>query len=192
MADPTTPPEGHSAYTGLVPGAKQPATLVFFIREGKMLLFMKMKGVGKGKRNAPGGKAEPGESSKECAVREAFEETGGKNGNGKGIVARTEDLRPSGLISFFFPESTDPAFVVACYVCEAFEGEPEETDEMTDPQWFPIHALPLHDMMPADRLFAPQMAQGATLEGWVRFADEIASSVRESDLKPVAPGSLNI
>jgi 8-oxo-dGTP diphosphatase len=38
--------------------AKDPATLVFVIREGRILLIDKKTGLGKGKVNGPGGKVE--------------------------------------------------------------------------------------------------------------------------------------
>ena len=40
----------------------------------RVLLMRKKRGVGSGLYNGPGGKVEPGESPRECAVREAREE----------------------------------------------------------------------------------------------------------------------
>jgi 8-oxo-dGTP pyrophosphatase MutT (NUDIX family) len=56
--------------------AKDPATLVFVVRDGKILLINKKTGLGKGKVNGPGGKVEKGESPEDCAVRECQEELG--------------------------------------------------------------------------------------------------------------------
>ena len=56
--------------------AKDPATLVFVVRDGKILLINKKTGLGKGKVNGPGGKVEKGESPEDCAIRECQEELG--------------------------------------------------------------------------------------------------------------------
>ena len=42
--------------------ASDPATLVFVIEDGKILLIDKKTGLGKGKINGPGGKVEKGEA----------------------------------------------------------------------------------------------------------------------------------
>ena len=53
---------------------EQIATLLFVIRAGKVLLIHKKRGLGAGKINGPGGKLEPGETPKQCAIRETTEE----------------------------------------------------------------------------------------------------------------------
>ena len=54
--------------------AKDPATLVFVVRDGQVLLINKKTGLGKGKINAPGGKVEQDEGPEACAIRECREE----------------------------------------------------------------------------------------------------------------------
>lgn len=54
--------------------AKDPATLVFVVKEGSILLIRKKRGLGAGKINGPGGRLEAGERPLEGAVREAQEE----------------------------------------------------------------------------------------------------------------------
>ena len=56
--------------------ARDLATLVFVIKDGKILLIRKKRGLGKGKINGPGGKVDPGENAVECAARECQEELG--------------------------------------------------------------------------------------------------------------------
>jgi 8-oxo-dGTP diphosphatase len=56
--------------------ARDLATLVFVVKDGKILLIRKKRGLGKGKVNGPGGKLDPGEGAVECAVRECQEELG--------------------------------------------------------------------------------------------------------------------
>src|SRR6187402_3488909 len=53
---------------------EMPATILFIIQDGKILLIEKKRGLGAGKINGPGGKIDPGETSLEAAVRETFEE----------------------------------------------------------------------------------------------------------------------
>ena len=52
------------------------ATLLFVIRGGQALLIRKLRGLGAGKINAPGGRTEPGETLVETAIRETREEVG--------------------------------------------------------------------------------------------------------------------
>ena len=54
--------------------AVDPATLVFIIKDDRVLLIRKKRGLGAGKVNGPGGRLEPGETFKACAIREVQEE----------------------------------------------------------------------------------------------------------------------
>jgi 8-oxo-dGTP pyrophosphatase MutT (NUDIX family) len=51
-------------------------TIMFLRREGELLLAMKKRGFGQGKWNGAGGKAEPGETPLQAAIRETEEEIG--------------------------------------------------------------------------------------------------------------------
>ena len=97
--------------------AKDPATLVFVIRDGKILLIDKKTGFGRGKVNGPGGKLEKGESPESCAVRECHEELG----------IRVSGLRYCGQHRFQFVDGY--SLLVWVYSSEAFEGVPAETAE---------------------------------------------------------------
>ena len=50
------------------------ATLMFILEGEEILLIRKLRGIGAGKVNGPGGKIDPGESPLEAAVRETREE----------------------------------------------------------------------------------------------------------------------
>ena len=52
------------------------ATLIYVLRNQSVLLINKLRGHGKGKVNAPGGKLEAGETAEACAIRELREEVG--------------------------------------------------------------------------------------------------------------------
>ena len=60
--------------------AVEPATLVFVIEGGRVLLIRKKRGLGAGKINGPGGRLEPGEQPELCAARELYEELGVRAG----------------------------------------------------------------------------------------------------------------
>ena len=122
--------------------AKDQATLVFVVRDGQVLLIRKKRGLGAGKINGPGGKLEPGESSRDCAVREVREELG--------IVPL--GLRLSGENSFQFLDGY--AIHVHVYLAEAFEGTPVETEEAI-PHWFPLDAIPYAEMWEDDWIWLP-------------------------------------
>ena len=46
------------------------ATLMFVLRDGRILLIEKKRGLGAGKINGPGGKIEPGETPLQAVMRE--------------------------------------------------------------------------------------------------------------------------
>ncbi|MFP6630384.1 MAG: NUDIX domain-containing protein, partial [Myxococcota bacterium] len=48
-------------------------TLCFVIRDGRILLIRKKRGLGAGKIVGPGGRVEPGETPLACAIREVQE-----------------------------------------------------------------------------------------------------------------------
>ena len=50
------------------------ATLLFVVRDGRVLLIRKKRGLGAGKINGPGGRIDDGETPAEAAVREVHEE----------------------------------------------------------------------------------------------------------------------
>ena len=53
---------------------RETATLMFVRMDGMVLLIRKLKGMGAGLINAPGGRVDPGETPEQAAVREAQEE----------------------------------------------------------------------------------------------------------------------
>ena len=91
------------------------ATLMF-IRDGhEVLLMRKLRGIGAGKINAPGGKIEPGETPLEAAIRETQEEL---------LVT---PLKPRKMGELFFAMSDLPDIFVHVFMAEAFSGEAGET-----------------------------------------------------------------
>src|SRR5205814_6716180 len=96
---------------------RERANLCFIIRDRRVLLIRKKRGLGAGKINGPGGKIEPGETALESAIREAQEEIG--------ITALGVSER--GVLRFQFVDGYSLHCVV--FVAEDFEGELCETPE---------------------------------------------------------------
>ncbi len=136
------------------------ATLLFVIRGGEVLLIRKLRGLGRGKINAPGGRLEPGETPEAAAVRETVEEVGVTP---LGVRARGE-LRFQFKADGVTPDGAPRVgYRLACHVFSAdgCEGTPTATDEAI-PLWFPLHAIPYEEMWADDREWLPRMLSGRT------------------------------
>lgn len=129
-------------------------TILFLRKDNQLLLAMKKRGFGQGKWNGAGGKAEPGETSIEAAIRETKEEIG----------VTPADPELVGIIKFY--EKTDPSFGhhAHIFVADKWKGEPVESDEMR-PQWFAYDDIPYDDMWDADRLWLPHVLNNQLFEG---------------------------
>jgi mutator protein MutT len=124
-------------------------TVLYLTRPGEILLAMKKRGFGKGKWNGTGGKAEPGETMLQAAIRECEEEIG--------VTPR----KPRLVAKIDFREQNDPSFghFAFVYIADNWQGEPIETEEMR-PQWFRTDALPFEQMWADDPLWLPLVLQG--------------------------------
>jgi len=141
--------------------ARDPATLVFVIRDEKILLIDKKTGFGKGKVNGPGGKVEPGESPEACAVRECYEELG----------IRVANLRYCGQHRFQFVDGY--SLLVWVYSSTEFEGVPTETPE-AKPLWFALDSIPYERMWEDDCLWLPLLLRGERFQGrWLFDGDRM-------------------
>ena len=139
--------------------AKIPATLVFVIQDGKILLIDKKTGIGKGKVNGPGGKLENGERPEACAIRECREE----------LAITVSNLQYCGQHRFQFVDGY--SLLVWVYSCEAFEGVPVETIE-AKPLWFSLEEIPYERMWEDDRLWLPMLLRGERFQGRWLFDDD--------------------
>lgn len=134
----------------------QRATLLFVVRDGKMLLIHKKRGLGAGKINGPGGRIDPGETSAQCAVREVQEE----------LLVTPTGATPEGQLLFQFADG----FSLHCFVFRATgcEGEPQETAEAV-PHWIPLAEIPYERMWADDRIWLPHMIAGRKFIGRFLF-----------------------
>ncbi len=139
---------------------RERANLCFIIKDGRVLLIRKKRGLGAGKINAPGGKLEPGETALEAAIRETREEVG----------VTPLHLEERGFLRFQFTDGY--SLSCAVFVARDFEGELIETDEAT-PQWCSIDAVPYHEMWADDFEWLPEVLAGGTFTGSFVFEDEL-------------------
>ena len=122
---------------------------MFVIRPGEVLLIRKLRGLGAGKINAPGGRLEPGETLVEAAMRETREEVG--------VTPRAPRLR--GELRFEFVDG----YRLECHVFSAddCDGEARPSDEAI-PIWTPLWQIPYREMWADDALWVPLMLSGRT------------------------------
>jgi len=141
--------------------AEVPATLVFVIRDGKILLIDKKTGLGKGKVNGPGGKVEPGESPEACAARECHEELG----------ITVSNLQYCGQHRFQFVDGL--TIHVWVYRTSDFEGIPTESPEAR-PLWVSLDEIPYGRMWEDDGIWLPMLLRGERFQGrWIFDGDRM-------------------
>ncbi|WP_227355509.1 8-oxo-dGTP diphosphatase [Haladaptatus salinisoli] len=163
----------------------QPATLCYPVRNERVLLIRKKRGLGAGKFVGPGGKVEDGETPREAAVREVEEE----------IRVSVTDPTKVGEFEFVFgvresaalgnslelrSDGDDTRMFVHVFRAEEFAGTPEETAEAV-PRWFDFEDVPYDEMWEDDRLWMPHLFSGETFAGRFRF-DAEGETLVEHDL----------
>ena len=133
--------------------AVDPATLVFVVKEGRILLIRKI--------NGPGGRLEAGESFDACAVREVREELG----------VTPLQLEKLGQHAFQFVDGYSTFVYV--YRASDLAGIPVETDE-AEPLWCTLDAIPFDRMWEDDRHWLPLVIRGRRFSGrWIFDGDRM-------------------
>ncbi|KAF9152279.1 Nudix (Nucleoside diphosphate linked moiety X)-type motif 1 [Linnemannia schmuckeri] len=132
--------------------SKKVLTLVLVIdkAEQKVLLGYKKRGFGAHLWNGFGGKVEPGETTREGALRELEEEAG--------ITVKTEDFKKAGILLFQF-ENDPVALETHVYKSYEYQGLIRECEEMR-PQWFAFADVPYDQMWEDDRIWLPMLLNG--------------------------------
>ena len=135
------------------------ATLMFIIKDGRILLIEKKRGLGAGKINGPGGKIEPGETPLDAIIRETQEE----------LVITPHDPLKLGELRFSMSDCPD----ILCHVYRSgdFSGTPTETDEAV-PVWTPLDEIPWQRMWEDDRHWLPLVIERKTFIGSFVFEGE--------------------
>ena len=121
------------------------ATVVFLVKKNKVLLGKKTRGIGRGRLNGPGGGIEEGEDIRKSATREVFEETG--------VKVLPDALEKVAIVHFHNIRDGLEKFICRChiFITKEWEGEPQNTNELTGQEWFDINDLPLDRMMASDK-----------------------------------------
>jgi len=132
------------------------ANLCFIVRDGRILLIRKKRGLGAGKINGPGGRLEPGETALQAAIRETREEIG---------------VTPMGLEEvgeLYFQFVDEYKLHVTVFVAGGCEGELVETDEAT-PIWTDIDRIPYDEMWQDDPHWLPLVIERQRFRGFFVF-----------------------
>jgi 8-oxo-dGTP diphosphatase len=135
------------------------ATLLFVIQDNRILLIHKKRGLGAGKINGPGGRIEPDETPRECAIRETREE----------LLITPVNVAYAGRLNFQFLDGFSIRGEV--FRASGYHGTPSETDEAV-PLWQPVDALPFENMWADDPIWMPLMLSGEQFDGWFIFENE--------------------
>jgi 8-oxo-dGTP diphosphatase len=135
------------------------ATLLFVICGGKILLIEKKTGLGAGKINGPGGRIEPGETPRECAIRELEEE----------VCVKPHGVLRVAELSFQFTDGYSLHGTI--FTATDCEGEPTETREAV-PFWVDLDKIPYERMWLDDIHWLPRVLAGEKVRGWFLFDGE--------------------
>lgn len=144
----------------------KPTTLVFLIKRNEsglisaICLAYKKRGLGAGRFNGVGGKLEPGETVEQAALREVKEEIG--------VAAKTLSKRAE--LTFLFPAKPEWDQLVSVYLCESWDGEPVESEEMR-PQWFTMESIPYSEMWADDIYWLPLVLEEKAVKGTFSFGE---------------------
>jgi 8-oxo-dGTP diphosphatase len=135
------------------------ATLLFVVRDSRILLIRKLRGLGAGKINGPGGRLDDGETPVEAAVREVEEE----------LCITPLDPVERGQLKFQFVDG----YSLHGFVFRAtdFRGEPRTTDEAI-PIWTPLDGIPYEEMWADDRHWLPLLLEGRRFSGRFIFDED--------------------
>jgi 8-oxo-dGTP diphosphatase len=135
------------------------ATLMFVHQGSRVLLIEKLRGIGEGKINGPGGKIDPGETPEECVVRECQEEL------------HITCLNPVKRGELWFVMSDLPDIHCHVYTASEFEGVPTATDEAI-PLWCEMSEIPFERMWEDDSYWLRQALDGQFFDGKFLFSEE--------------------
>lgn len=134
-------------------------TLLFIIKNGKILLAKKKRGFGAGLLNGAGGKVEPYESIEDAAVRETQEE----------FNIKPLNLQKRAEIEFDEYVKGEHAIVnMSIFTATDYEGTPTESEEMA-PVWFDLNKIPYTRMFPDDYHWLPEILKGNYVTGTFKY-----------------------
>jgi len=130
----------------------QTTHVYLFNSKGQLLLGMKKRWFGIGKWNWFGGKNHEGETIKQTALRELFEEAW--------IFLNENQVEKVGILHFFRESNPERNQDVHIYSW-IYDGEFIETEEMK-PQWRDINKIPYDEMREDDHIRLPKLINKQT------------------------------
>lgn len=148
-------------------------TLLYIIKDGKILLAEKKRGFGAGKLNGVGGKIEPGESEVQGMLRECREEIGVTPINLEQRAVLHFDLFYKG------EKEKEDTYV---FVASDYIGELVESEEMK-PSWYDINKLPFERMFSDDELWLNSLIEGKKFEANVVMDENFNTTSFDIDYK---------
>ena len=131
---------------------RERATLLFVIRDERILLIRKKRGLGAGKINGPGGRIDAGETPLAGAIREVQEE----------LLVTPRSVSEAGELRFQFLDGLSIHGYV--FRAEDCDGDPQETEEAV-PLWTSISAIPYAQMWADDELWMPLLLEQRFFDG---------------------------
>jgi 8-oxo-dGTP diphosphatase len=143
-------------------------TLGHIINGDSVLLKEASRGISKGKWNGPGGKLEPGETPRQCMIREAHEETG--------LTMQNPFFH--GKIYFYMYGRRKLTFVGYLFSTRKFKGKVRSTEEGVV-RWFKIKDIPYEKMWDDDKYWINLMLAGRKFDMHFYY-DRLNKRVKES------------
>jgi 8-oxo-dGTP diphosphatase len=117
----------------------------------RVLLGSKNTGLGVGRIVGPGGKVEPGESARQAAIRELYEEVG--------LRADEAALEPIAQMTYPFVARPHLSQRSRAFLLPSFTGTPTASAELT-PSWWDVDSIPFERMWADAKLWLPQALEG--------------------------------
>lgn len=138
----------------------------------EICLAMKKRGFGVGRWNGVGGKKnEQDVTVEDTAIRETQEE----------INVLAKNMTKCAELTFHFPHNPDWDQLVHVYLCDEWEGEPQESEEMR-PQWYAVNNLPFAEMWPDDKFWLPFVLKGKLLKATFCFKENDVLASQQVDI----------
>ncbi len=153
--------------------------IIFVIKDGKVLLAKKTRVLGIGLWNGYGGgfDSEKDKDFFDCAVREFGEESGG-------ATLKREYLEKVGFIHFHNGDKFE--FKAHIFISIDIKGEPQSSEEMSEPTWFPLDQLPPdEEFMDSDNHWIPRILAGEKIKGNVWYDGEFRLTERGVEITVV-------
>lgn len=134
-------------------------TLLFIIKNGKILLGEKKRGFAAGIINGIGGKQTPGETIEDTLIRETFEEIN---------VKPLQYEKVAVIICNPIIEKDTCKETMHVFFAKDYEGTIKESDEMR-PFWCDLDKIPFDKMFPDDKLWLEKVLKGEKLHAILDF-----------------------